>query len=329
MCLKLPTSPRSIFLAVALAGLIALLWPIWVAQLAISRLRTARRSSTPIDIARIDIENTNLRAVMARRTPVIISGLTASLDLEVLPDLDGLHKLADDDLAPFVVKTHRDHSPFFLYRGDYGAELDQTNDMHLDEFVEFMFDAEQAPGTCTYRLFAVSDLGGRVGSIVDNISDRLAQRTDCTPDRQASGLWIGSRGVTTPLHHDAWTGLLFQFHGAKRVRMFAPRDRVNLYFTSPRKPNEVWSRLPGRSADTDLDEFPRFANATPFEGELAAGEVLFIPPYWSHEIEALEANISMPFRFVASAREYLDPGFLIPAIETFDSKFLQRRTPQR
>ena len=91
----------------------------------------------------------------------------------------------------------------------------------------------------------------------------------------------------------------------------------------------MWSRLPGRSADTDLAEFPRFAHATPHEGQLEAGEVLFIPPYWSHEIEALEANISMPFRFTTGVREYLDPGFLMPAMEIFDSKFVHPRTLQK
>lgn len=326
---QLPTSLRATLMAIGLLGLIALLWPLWVAQLAISRLRTSRRTPAPLEIPRVDIAETDLRTLMQRRTPVIIRGLTDSLDLELLPDLEGLRRMAGDGPTPFHVKTHRDHSPYFLYRGDYGAELDHTADMDLDEFVTFMFDGEQAPGTCTYRLFSVGDLDGRVGAIVDDISRRLAERTDATPDRQASGLWIGSRGVVTPLHHDAWTGLLFQFHGSKRIRMFSPTDRANLYFSSPREPRDVWSRLPGRSADADPVEFPLFARATPHEGTLVAGEVLFIPPYWSHEIEALEANISIPFRFTTTVREYLDPGFLVPAMEVFDSKFVQPRTHQR
>jgi hypothetical protein len=316
-------------MAVALGALIALLAPLWAAQLAISRIRTARRAPSPMEIPRVDIAETDLQTLMKRRTPVIIRGLIDSLDLDLVPDLAGLRSLAADDPPPFRVKTHCDHSPYFLYRGNYGAQLHDITEMHLDEFVPFMFEAEQAAGTCTYRLFGVSDLSGRVGDIVDDIARRLGERTDATPDRQASGLWIGSRGVVTPLHHDAWTGLLFQFHGSKRIRMFSPGDRANLYFSSPREPRAVWSRLPGRSADADLAEFPRFAHATPHEGQLEAGEVLFIPPYWSHEIEALEANISMPFRFTTGVREYLDPGFLVPAMEIFDSKFVHPRTLQK
>ena len=329
MSSTLPTSPRSILVAVALAGLIAVLTPMWAVHSLITRLRSRHRSPSPAGIPHVDIADTDLATIMERRTPVIVRGLTESLGLDVVPDLDGLRRLAAEDIAPFQVKTHRDHSPYFLYRGDYGAELDRTRSMTLAEFVGFMFDDAPEPGTCTYRLFSVRDLDGRVGDIVDVIATRLARRTDATPDRQASGLWIGSSGVVTPLHHDAWTGLLFQFHGAKRIRMFAPDDRANLYFSSPRSPRAVWSRLPARSAEADPDEFPRFSRATPHDARLEAGEVMFIPPYWSHEIEALEANISMPFRFTTGMREYLDPGFLMPAMEIFDAKFVRPRTLQK
>jgi hypothetical protein len=328
--MRLPNSLRSIAVSIALCGLIVVLVPLWFGQMAISRLRTMRAQPTPVDLPRIDIASTDLATIMKRGTPAIITGLVDELQLETLPDLDGLRRLAaTGDVEPFGVKTHRDHSPYFLYRGDYGAEVDHTSTMTLSEFIEFMFDHHQAPGTCTYRLFGTSTLDGHVREIVDEISDRFAAHTDLTPDRNASGLWIGSKGVVTPLHHDAWTGLLFQFHGAKRIRMFSPRDRVNLAFSSPFSPRSVWSRLPGRSADTDLGEFPRFAHATPHDGQLEAGEVLFIPPYWAHEIEALEANISMPYRFVTGVRGYLDPGFLTPAVEIFDSKFVHARTLQK
>jgi len=322
----LSTTLRSIPRAIALGLVIIVLFPLWLGQLVLTRLRTARRTPSRIGIPRVDLATTDLSTVMKGRTPVIIAGLIDSLDLTARPDLDGLRRLASDRPASFRVKTHRNDAPYFLYRGDYGAEVDHVSTMDLDQFLEFMFDHEQVPGTCTYRLFSVADLDGTIGAIVDDVAVGLERHTDATPDRQASGLWIGSRGVVTPLHHDAWTGLLFQFHGAKRVRMFAPNDRANLYFSSPLRPRAVWSRLPGRSSDADPDEFPLFSRATPHDAQLNAGEVLFIPPYWSHEIEALEANISMPFRFTTGVREYLDPGFLVPAIEIFDSNFVRPRT---
>ena len=197
--------------------------------------------------------------------------------------------------------------------------------MTLSEFLDFMFEGreQKSPDTCTYRLFAVNDLDDEVGRIIDTMSDGLAALTDRQPDRRASGIWIGSGGVVTPLHHDAWTGLLFQFTGSKRVLMFPPGERSNLYFTSPFAAKDRWSTLPGRSDDADPIRFPRFARAEGFEGQLDAGDVLFIPAFWSHEIEALEPNISIPFRFGTRPIDQLNPGFLRPAYEVFHRKYVE------
>ena len=54
---------------------------------------------------------------------------------------------------------------------------------------------------------------------------------------------------------------------------------------------------------------------------MGEGETLFIPPYWSHEVEALEPNVSIPFRFAARPIDHLNPGFLRPAVEVFHRKF--------
>ena len=54
------------------------------------------------------------------------------------------------------------------------------------------------------------------------MAERLSLLTDRRAEQKASGIWIGSKGVTTPLHHDAWTGLLFQLTGSKRVLISAP-----------------------------------------------------------------------------------------------------------
>jgi hypothetical protein len=132
--------------------------------------------------------------------------------------------------------------------------------------------------------------------------------------------------VTTPLHHDAWPGLLFQTHGRKRIAMYSPRDRTNLYFRSPLRGAGRWSQLPGRSAEADPAVFPRLTRATRWDGELQPGDALFIPPYWAHEMEAVEANISVPFRFATPWRGFVDPGFLRPASEILRRR-LGRMTP--
>ena len=127
----------------------------------------------------------------------------------------------------------------------------------------------------------------------------------------------------TPLHYDSWPGLLFQTHGTKSVVMYSPGDIHNLYFKSQFAVGARWSKLPCRSRETNPAEFPRFANATRYEGTLKAGDVLYVPPFWPHEMEALEFNISIPFRFKLSREEYLNPRFLRAACEVSHAVYLK------
>jgi hypothetical protein len=314
---------KTILTAVALTGLLVVLVPIWMVHRFVSGLlvRRSTGSRTPID--RVAAADVDLDEVIAGNRPVVISGLTDRLRLPLVPDLDGLRELARTNTTSFTVKSHSAHAPYFLYVGDYGAEQVGADEMTLATFLDSMFGEGPTGDTCTYRLFGVNDLDGDIGRIIDTMSEGLAALTDRRPDRAASGIWIGSSGVVTPLHHDAWTGLLFQMTGSKRVLMFPPTERPNLYFTSPFAAKDRWSRLPGRSDDADPAGFPRFARAHGFEAQLDAGDVLFIPAFWSHEIEALEANISIPFRFGTRTIDQLNPGFLRPAFEVFHRKYVE------
>ena len=302
--------------AAMFGALVVVLVPIWAGHRLLSEVRTRRRSGTTTTIPRVDARDITLDELIRSRRPVIIEGLVEQLDLPLVPDLDGLRSLAAGRTDAFGVTSHRGDAPYFLYVGDYGAEAVSTTQMNLAEFLDFMFDdVGRDPDTCTYRLFGIADLDHEVGRIIDSMADGLSKLTDRRAERKASGIWIGSKGVTTPLHHDAWTGLLFQFTGSKRVLMFPPEDRTNIYFTSPFAATDRWSKLPGRSDDADPEEYPRFAGASRHEGRLEAGDVLFIPPFWAHEVEALEANISIPFRFGTRPVDHVNPGFLRPANE--------------
>jgi hypothetical protein len=307
-----------------LAGLIGVLTPVWATHRAVSRVRTARTEQSTVDIPRASLTDRSLNEIMDADRPVIVTDLIDRVEFRRRPDVAGLRELAADHEQSFAVKVHRRDSPYFLYVGDYGAELERVERLSLDEFLDRMFVTGPADGTCTYRLFSIADLDGAVGGMIDDIVAALEPLTDRRADRQASGVWVGSEGVVTPLHHDAWTGILLQLDGSKRVAMYSPTDRANLSFVSPFAPTERWSTLPPRSAEADPDEHPLLAHTTRHEARLDAGEALYIPPYWSHEVEALEANISIPFRFGTRPVDYLNPGFLRPAVEVFHKKYVRR-----
>ncbi|MDX2382301.1 MAG: cupin-like domain-containing protein [Acidimicrobiia bacterium] len=325
MRLPFRTTVSGALISVALSGLLLVLIPVWAIDRLVNGIRTRRRSGSVRPIERVSASDLDMAAVMRRGEPVIIEGLASELDLRIAPDLDGFRAVAQEATNTFKVKVHRAHSPYFLYVGDYGAELERVETMTLDGFLDAMFEDECSADVCIYRLFGVGDLDGAVGKMIDDLAGALPEVAGRRPDRGASGIWIGSAGVVTPLHHDAWTGLLFQMTGSKRVLMFPPSERPNLYFTSPLAARERWSRLPARSDDADPEKYPRFGRAMRYEAQLHADEVLFIPPYWAHEIEALEPNISIPFRYAARPVDHLNPGFLRPAYEIFDHRFLEDR----
>jgi hypothetical protein len=304
-------SLRTVVLAPALAVLVIVLVPVWAVHAAVTRIRTRRQVGSSVDLPRRAADD-------------------VAIGVDHVADLAAFRELASSADSTFRVRFHDDSAPYFLYTGDYGNEPDHDEQMTLADFLGMMFGDDDHPdragppdGLCVYRLFGPSDLDGAVGQMLDRIADGLRGVADQPPEKGASGIWIGSRGVVTPLHHDAWPGLLFQTHGTKRVTMFSPRDRTNLYFSAPVRVGSRWSRLPGRSAEADAGTFPRADRAIRHEGELGPGDVLFIPPFWSHEIEALEPNISIPFRFRVATADHLNPGYLRPAYEVLDGNVVR------
>lgn len=110
----------------------------------------------------------------------------------------------------------------------------------------------------------------------------------------ATGIWIGQKGNVTPFHHDWWHSFLAQVSGRKRYTLVHPLEAKNL--------QQVWDD----AAKFDLipapimDQTDRLSDkiSIQIQGILEPGQILYIPPYWFHQIDTLEnGNISMPLRF--------------------------------
>lgn len=298
---------------VALGGLVGALSPVWLAHDRATRAVTSRRTGAIEALARVETAGADLDALFASRRPVVVRGLAAQLGLATVATRADLVSRAGDTTVPIVF--HDAEQPYFLYSGGYGETVRRRDEMSLRSFLALLFDEGLAAYEVVYRLLGPQMLDGAAREILGEYDAALRLATRRPTEPRFSGIWIGSTGVVTPLHHDAWPGLLFQTEGRKRVAMFAPRDRTNLYFRNPLVGRGRWSELPGRSAAADPAHFPRLRHVTRYEAVLDPGDTLVIPPFWAHEMEGLEPNISVPFRFATSLRSYLDPGFLRPASE--------------
>jgi hypothetical protein len=300
-------------IAAGLLGLVAVLTPIWLVHHLVTRATGARRRGGRVEIERRSADAVSLDAVLEAGRPVIIEGLLDALDIADVATPADLERAAGDQMI--TVTSFDGASPYFLYSGGYDTNVVGRQKLSVREFLRMMFDDGVEPGTVVYQLFGIRSLDGQAAAMLDRIDHAVCERTHVATEPRFSGIWVGSKGATTPLHHDAWPGLLFQTHGTKRVAMYRPADRTNLSFRLPLRGAGRWSDLPGRSDDASPEEFPRLERSQRYVGELHPGEALFIPSFWAHEMEAVEANISVPFRFAGPRSSYLNPGFLRPASE--------------
>lgn len=100
-------------------------------------------------------------------------------------------------------------------------------------------------------------------------------------------LWIG-KNTRSGLHYDFEDNFLVQVLGVKKVFLVAPKYAQYVY---PLPENFLKSQV--NPMNPNFEMHPKFKHVTLFEGELKAGEILFIPKGWYHYIYSPEESISI------------------------------------
>ena len=125
-------------------------------------------------------------------------------------------------------------------------------------------------------------------------------------------LLCGPKGAVTPLHYDEQQNMFAQLWGNKRVRLFPPDDFIKLYPYPMSHPcdrqAQVW--LPATPGDQTLPPLPDGTAQTAFPNysctsnpprevyaDLNPGDVLYVPQYWWHQMEAQTDNTSISWWF--------------------------------
>jgi hypothetical protein len=112
-----------------------------------------------------------------------------------------------------------------------------------------------------------------------------------TPDPEAGMMWIGPADTFTPLHHDLTNNLLVQVVGSKRIVLAPATELPNLY-----NDQHVFSEV-GDVTDpsVDLSGFAKLREVQFQEVHLVAGDALFIPLGWWHQVRAVDFSISITY----------------------------------
>jgi hypothetical protein len=195
------------------------------------------------------------------------------------------------------VLAHRSTSLYFGLDEEQGGPKLKEEEMTLDSFISML----SAPRDDTMHYYL------QRASIPDRLPELLGDLR--YPDGVAPrsvyliNLWFGPGGNVTRLHYDVPNNFLIQFYGRKRITLFSPQDtgRVYPFRTKAYNMSQVDIDAP------DLHRFPRFADAQPYEAEIGPGDMLYIPPYWWHQVYSLELGIGANYWWLPRLGQYFAP----------------------
>lgn len=134
------------------------------------------------------------------------------------------------------------------------------------------------------------------------------------------GFWISGGRMSTQMHFDneGEDNMNFQIRGRKLMTLYAPQDGIQHLYP-----------LPGRGASLSLVDpyhpnlrrFPRIVHTKPHVFELHAGDVLFIPSRWWHDVRHLDAwNVNVTCWYQRQRRPVRDkhegPWFVVTWADT-------------
>lgn len=109
-------------------------------------------------------------------------------------------------------------------------------------------------------------------------------------------LWVAANGSCSPLHYDLSEGLLGQLHGSKRFLLFRHRFGGEFYDHPAGHAHDRQSRVDS-AVRPDTDRFPLFAGVPAAQAVVRAGDAIFIPYGWYHQVESEGESVSVTYRW--------------------------------
>lgn len=103
--------------------------------------------------------------------------------------------------------------------------------------------------------------------------------------------WLGFQGVIAHPHYDVYDNLYVMLQGRKKFHLFGPDETLHMYLHPRLHPGHRQAQV--NFTALDLARHPRAARATAVEVVLQPGQMLYLPPYWYHRVEALDSSISV------------------------------------
>ena len=233
---------------------------------------------------------------VARGEPFVVrDGATAA----------GLPSLSPADLGGMRISIVKHaHADGFLSHFDptkpWAPLASRDHDVSHNTTVESFF---REPGALLYATVRAAALPANVSALLEPLR-QLAAGDDEPP---TLNLWLSRAGTTASMHYDTARNILAQLHGTKRLRIGAPAVAAACAAYPQPHPRH-------RQAAT-----PTCGGVMSEEVTLRAGDALFLPPWYAHEVHALTDSVSASVWFggdddddASAAQRALERSVLLP-----------------
>lgn len=261
-----------------------------------------------------DCKDVTLESIFAAKKPVVIKGLLNDWQLVK-------RGRQSNDSAIGYLKSHYNGRPAvacigppeingrFFYN-QQATELNfRTEQMRIDEVLASIQAGFAEKNPSSYYI---------ASNVIDTHFPRLRSENDIEIPRPdvdyplappRVSIWIGNR-TTACCHYDTSDNLACSVVGMRRFTLFPPDQISNLYPgpLAPTPGGQVLSMVD--FGNPDFTQFPRFAEAIKHGqvAELEAGDALYLPSMWWHQVESLmPLNILINYWWTDSAT-HIDSG---------------------
>jgi hypothetical protein len=261
-----------------------------------------------------DCKDVTLESIFAAKKPVVIKGLLNDWQLVKRgrqsndSAIDYLNSHYNGRPAVACIGPPEINGRFFY--NQQATELNfRTEQMRIDEVLASIQAgfAEQNPSSYYIASNVIDTHFPRLRSENDIEIPRPDVDYPLAPPRVS--IWIGNR-TTACCHYDTSDNLACSVVGMRRFTLFPPDQISNLY-PGPLTPTPGGQVLSMVDFDNpDFTQFPRFAEAIKHGqvAELEAGDALYLPSMWWHQVESLmPLNILINYWWTDSAT-HIDSG---------------------
>jgi len=190
-------------------------------------------------------------------------------------------------------------SPEFLHE-KVGARMVNVNTSDTDVFQEYHKEIKMSLSDYSKAIASGNTSDGRRiymgGQPVSEYFPELQSEIHfdkLLPEKKITlkHLWYGPGGNTTGLHYDSQYNFFIQLYGNKRFLLSEPDSFLNLY---PRSAFSNYPRVTNfNPLKPDFERYPKARKVKYFDVMMKPGSVLFISPFWWHQVISYSTIISL------------------------------------